>query len=102
LWKPSDTRDGKGGFYGYGGDFGEKLHDGTFVMDGLCFSDHTPTPGLMELKKVFAPVRAWVSDWNIVVHNEHDFVDLRDLTAEYKIEAFGERQVFALENLYFS
>lgn len=102
LWKPSNTRDGKGGFYGYGGDFGEKLHDGTFVMDGLCFSDHTPTPGLMELKKAFAPVRAWVSDWNIVVHNERDFVDLRDLTAEYKIEAFGERHVFALENLCFS
>lgn len=95
LWQPSDTTDGKGGFYGYGGDFGEQLHDGTFAMDGLCFSDHMPTPGLTELKHVFAPVRAWVRDRNIVVQNEHDFVDLRDLTAEYKIEAFGERHVFA-------
>jgi beta-galactosidase len=93
LWKRSNTRDGKGGFYGYGGDFGEKLHDGTFVMDGLCFSDHTPTPGLTELNKVFAPVRAWISEGDVVVLNEHDFVDLRDFTADYKIEAFGDRHV---------
>jgi beta-galactosidase len=66
LWQPSDTTDGKGAFYGYGGDFGEQLHDGTFVMHGLCFSDHMPTPGLTELKHVLAPVRAWVRDRNIV------------------------------------
>jgi beta-galactosidase len=94
LWKPSDTKDGKEGFYGYGGDFGEKLHDGTFVMDGLCFSDHTPTPGLTELKKVFAPLRVWVNGADIVVQNEYDFADLHDLTADYKVEAFGERYVF--------
>jgi beta-galactosidase len=102
LWKRSDTRDGRGGFYGYGGDFGETLHDGPFVMDGLCFSDHTPTPGLAEVKRLFAPVRAWVRDRNIVVQNEHDFVDLRGLTAEYKTEAFGERHVLGLENHCFS
>ena len=62
-------------------------------MDGLCFSDHTPTPGLTELKKVFAPIRAWVSDVDIVVKNEYDFVDLQDWTADYKIEGFGERYV---------
>jgi beta-galactosidase len=90
LWKRANTKDGKGGFYCYGGDFGEKLHDGTFVMDGLCFSDHTPTPGLTELKKVYAPVRAWVSDGHIVVQNEYDFADLHGLTADYKVEAFGE------------
>jgi beta-galactosidase len=70
------------------------LHDGTFVMDGLCFSDHTPTPGLMELKKAFAPVRAWISGVDIVVQNEYDFADLRDLTADYKVKAFDERHVF--------
>lgn len=91
LWKPSDTRDGKNGFYAYGGDFSEQLHDGTFVMDGLCFSDHSPTPGLVELKNAFAPVRVWISDGDIVVQNEHDFLDLHNLKAEYKIEAFGER-----------
>jgi beta-galactosidase len=29
-------------YYGYGGDFGEPVHDYNFVMDGLVTSDHTP------------------------------------------------------------
>ena len=44
-------------YFAYGGDFGEQLHDGNFVVDGLVFPDRTPSPGLLELKKVFEPVR---------------------------------------------
>ena len=44
-------------FMGYGGDFQDFPNDGTFVMDGLCFSNHTPTPGLTEFKKIIEPVR---------------------------------------------
>ncbi|WP_285725676.1 glycoside hydrolase family 2 TIM barrel-domain containing protein [Psychromicrobium xiongbiense] len=44
-------------FYGYGGDFGEVIHDGNFVMDGLLFSDGTPSPGLHEYKAVVQPYR---------------------------------------------
>ena len=39
-------------FFAYGGDFGEPLHDGNFVADGLLFPDRTPSPGLLEYKKV--------------------------------------------------
>ena len=45
------------GDFAYGGDFGEPLHDGNFVADGLVLPDRTPSPGLLELKAVFAPVR---------------------------------------------
>ena len=45
-------------YYAYGGDFGDVPNDDTFVMDGLCCSDHTPSPGLLEFKQVIAPVRA--------------------------------------------
>ncbi|GAB3895054.1 hypothetical protein GCM10029964_074390 [Kibdelosporangium lantanae] len=31
-------------FYAYGGDFGETIHDGSFVIDGLVFPDRTPSP----------------------------------------------------------
>ncbi|CRK03658.1 hypothetical protein BN1723_020892, partial [Verticillium longisporum] len=41
----------------YGGDFGDDPNDKNFVMDGLCFSDHTPTPGLVEYKKAIEPVQ---------------------------------------------
>ena len=40
-----------GEFFGYGGDFGEELHDGNFVCDGLVFPDRTPSPGLVEIQE---------------------------------------------------
>ncbi|KAJ9639400.1 Beta-galactosidase (Lactase) [Coniosporium tulheliwenetii] len=83
-------QDGKE-YYAYGGDFGDVPNDDTFVMDGLCYSDHTPTPGLTELKKVIAPVRLCVNGKGLLVSNEHDFVSLRHLVADYKVEAFGDR-----------
>lgn len=54
LKKPVPGRLGEH-FYGYGGDFGETVHDGTFVMDGLCTSEHNPTPGFYEYKYVIQP-----------------------------------------------
>ncbi|WP_227497333.1 glycoside hydrolase family 2 TIM barrel-domain containing protein [Planctomonas psychrotolerans] len=44
-------------FYGYGGDFGEVVHDGNFVMDGLVLPDDTATPGLIEFAAVAQPIR---------------------------------------------
>jgi beta-galactosidase len=43
-------------FYGYGGDFGEVLHDGNFVMDGMLLPDGTPTPSLAEFSRVNQPI----------------------------------------------
>ncbi len=44
-------------YFGYGGDFGEELHDGTFIADGLLLPDRTPSPGLVEMAAVYAPVQ---------------------------------------------
>jgi beta-galactosidase/evolved beta-galactosidase subunit alpha len=43
-------------YFAYGGDFGDFPNDGNFVMDGLCFPDRTPTPGLTEYKAVLCPI----------------------------------------------
>ncbi|CAH0022479.1 unnamed protein product [Clonostachys rhizophaga] len=51
----TQTEDGAQ-YYGYGGDFGDKLNDADFVLDGLLWSDHTPKPGLAEYKKVIEPL----------------------------------------------
>lgn len=40
----------------YGGDFGEPVHDGNFVIDGLVAADRTPRAQLADLAAVFAPV----------------------------------------------
>lgn len=58
-------------FYGYGGDFGEVVHDGTFVMDGMVLSDGTPTPGLAEFALVNAPVVLHVADDRLTVRNRY-------------------------------
>ena len=40
-----ETTDAEGNrIYGYGGDFGERLHDSNFVADGLVLPDRTPVP----------------------------------------------------------
>jgi beta-galactosidase len=43
-------------FYAYGGDFGEVVHDGNFVMDGMLLADGTPTPSLAEFTRVNQPM----------------------------------------------
>jgi beta-galactosidase len=76
---PLDSGSGRSG-YGYGGDFGEELHDSTFIIDGLVFPDRTPSPGLVEFKKVSEPVRIEGSaSGNISVTNRYDFVGLDHL-----------------------
>jgi len=86
--------DSLGQYYAYGGDFGDVPNDSTFVMDGLLFSDHTPTPGLIELKKVYAPVRGWKTEngRHIVIENEYQFIDLYHLAIDYKVETFGDEE----------
>ena len=56
-----EQTDAAGGtYYAYGGDFGEELHDSNFVADGLIFPDRTPSPGLLDYKKVIEPVRVTI------------------------------------------
>jgi len=47
--------------WAYGGDFGEVVHDGSFVADGLVLPDRTPSPGLLDLAVAYAPVRVVVT-----------------------------------------
>ncbi|GIJ99648.1 hypothetical protein Aspvir_003649 [Aspergillus viridinutans] len=90
-WANHGLWDEERGWYGYGGDFGDTPHDGNFVLDGLLFSDHTPTPGITEMKKAYAPVRVWPGeDGTLVVANDYNFVGLEGLQAVYKIEVFGD------------
>lgn len=63
-------------FYAYGGDFGEYPHDGNFVIDGLIFPDRTPSPGLIEYKKVIAPVVFEEKDGVVYATNRQAFEDL--------------------------
>ncbi|KAI0419829.1 beta-galactosidase [Xylaria grammica] len=73
-------------FYAYGGDFGDVPNDSNFIMDGVLFSDHTPTPGLTEYKKAIEPVKVVsYSPENITIVNRYDFITLDHLEASYII-----------------
>ncbi|MBC2906640.1 glycoside hydrolase family 2 TIM barrel-domain containing protein [Streptomyces cupreus] len=78
--------------YAYGGDFGEELHDGNFVCDGLIFPDRRPSPGLVEYKKVIEPVRIEGdgADGTVRVVNKYDFADLSALAFEWSYQVDGE------------
>ncbi|GAA2403029.1 glycoside hydrolase family 2 TIM barrel-domain containing protein [Streptomyces glaucosporus] len=85
------TADGRP-WFAYGGDFGEELHDGNFVCDGLLFPDRTPSPGLVEYKKVIEPVRIGGDGvaGTVRVANLHDVADLSHLAFTWSYEVEGE------------
>jgi beta-galactosidase len=62
-------------YYAYGGDFGEPVHDGNFVMDGMVLPDDTPTPGLAEFAAVNAPVVLTVDRGCMTITNRHHTLD---------------------------
>ncbi|KAL1654834.1 hypothetical protein SLS61_002583 [Didymella pomorum] len=87
-------------FYAYGGDFDEDVHDGTFVMDGLVNSDHSPNAGLVEYKKAIEPVQLLKSDDKKATFiNRYDFVTLDHLTLQYSVvsESSAESKTGSLE-----
>ena len=79
-------------FFAYGGDFGEDLHDGNFICDGLVFPDGTPSPGLTEYKKVIEPVRFSFAEQTgaITISNRYQFGNLSHLVFVWSAEADGE------------
>lgn len=86
-------------YFGYGGDFGEVVHDGNFVMDGLVLSDGTPSPGLLELAHAFAPVSADLvlppgagagTEPRLVLRNARHSTGTSDLAVRWSVEVDGE------------
>ncbi|MFJ3223799.1 glycoside hydrolase family 2 TIM barrel-domain containing protein [Streptomyces sp. NPDC086783] len=90
-WIDHGVRDERYGF-AYGGDFGEELHDGNFVCDGLLFPDRTPSPGLVEYKKVIEPVRITgdAAHGTLRITNRYDFADLSPLAFAWSFQVDGE------------
>ncbi|MFI1762681.1 glycoside hydrolase family 2 TIM barrel-domain containing protein [Streptomyces sp. NPDC020800] len=90
-WIDHGIRDERFG-YAYGGDFGEELHDGNFVCDGLLFPDRRPSPGLVEYKKVIEPVviEGDGAGGTVRVTNRYDFADLSELAFAWSYQVNGE------------
>ncbi|KAJ5151059.1 Glycoside hydrolase family 2 N-terminal [Penicillium canariense] len=78
-------RDGDVSYYAYGGDFGDQPNDADFILDGMVFSDHTPTPGLAEYKKAIEPVTVSLKEGRLEVVNHYDFSTLDHLSVSWHI-----------------
>lgn len=83
----SFTKEGEE-FFAYGGDFGDSPHDSNFVIDGMVMSDRTPSPALIEYKKVIEPIQA--ANFSLVnkvvtIKNNYDFSDLNHILALWEL-----------------
>ncbi|MEU4612418.1 glycoside hydrolase family 2 TIM barrel-domain containing protein [Streptomyces umbrinus] len=76
-------------YYAYGGDFGEVVHDGNFVMDGMLLSNDVPTPSLHEYKAVVQPVEFVFDGGKVAVTNLRHSADTSDLRFRWRVEHDG-------------
>jgi evolved beta-galactosidase subunit alpha len=75
-------------YYSYGGDFGDDPTNGAFCVDGLLMPDRTPSPGLLEYKKVIEPIETkevHLENGLIKVRNRYDFITLEHINLVYSI-----------------
>ncbi|WP_307060543.1 glycoside hydrolase family 2 TIM barrel-domain containing protein [Streptomyces achromogenes] len=76
-------------YHAYGGDFGEVVHDGNFVMDGMVLSDDVPTPSLHEFKAVTQPIRFAFDGDTLEITNLRHSADTSDLRFRWRVEHDG-------------
>jgi beta-galactosidase len=81
-------------YFAYGGDFGETVHDGNFLMDGMLLSDGTPSPGLFEWAQVVAPIRLTpqtrgAGEVVVRAENRRHSADARDVELKYTVTHDG-------------
>ncbi len=71
--------------WAYGGDFGETIHDGAFIADGIVFPDRTPKPVMYEHREIAAPVRLERAGDGLRITNRRHFRGLDRLAAEWRL-----------------
>lgn len=93
IWEWCDHAILKDGKYMYGGDFGEVVHDGNFVVDGYVFPDRKPMPSLGEYKKAIEPIK--IKSLNeektkYEFENRYDFIDTSHLDLYMYVKKEGK------------
>lgn len=79
-------------FMAYGGDFGDYPNDSNFCQDGYTTADRIPKAALIELRKVYEPVKLleYKKQTNTVaIKNVQDFLDTSNLEAYYELTKDG-------------
>lgn len=75
-------------YLAYGGDFGEKQHDGEFCGNGLIFADETISPKIWEVKAVYQNIeftRGSIKGKSVFVKNKFLFTDLAEFDVNWSM-----------------
>jgi beta-galactosidase/evolved beta-galactosidase subunit alpha len=92
-------------YFTYGGDYGDEVNDKQFNINGVIFPDRTPSPGLIEYKKVLEPVECHLIDaktGKVKLINRYDFASLNTLSLNWSLEHEGkilEQGIFQLPDV---
>lgn len=87
----STNKEGKK-YWAYGGDFGEKRHDGNFNNNGVIAPDQSVKPAILEAKKIHQPIDIEAIDIEkgiFDIRNNHHFSDLGRYDLKWQITANG-------------
>ncbi|WP_211212044.1 glycoside hydrolase family 2 TIM barrel-domain containing protein [Flexithrix dorotheae] len=79
-------------FWAYGGDFGEKINDGNFCLNGVVNPDRTAKPATWECKKIFQPVHIEATnllEGKVRVFNRHHFAALNQYDYSWTLTENG-------------
>ncbi|MGN0467501.1 MAG: glycoside hydrolase family 2 TIM barrel-domain containing protein [Acutalibacteraceae bacterium] len=94
IWEWADhaVHDEKAKYkYTYGGDHGEKYHDGNFCVDGLFYPNRKPHTGALEMQAVYRPIRAkYLSDNLYRFTNTNRFVNADEYKVSYEMLCDGK------------
>ena len=85
-----------GGALRYGGDFGEKEHDGNFCVDGILTADRKCKAGTLDMKKAYQPIAFSRTKNGIALFNKNYFKTAAGrLVLTYKDygEEMGEEEI---------
>jgi len=77
----------------YGGDFGEERHDGSFVCDGMFWSNRQPKPAMYEMKNIASPIeiaRKGNSGIQFTIVNRLFFTDTSNYAVSWEISIDGK------------
>ncbi len=74
----------------YGGDFGDRPHDGEFCGNGLVFADRRPTPKLMEVRWQYQPVRILPGKDGVLLKNGALFANTDRYDLRWQLLKNGE------------
>lgn len=77
-------------FVMHGQDVDYEPNGGRYSLHGLVFSDRTPTPGLAELAKAYAPLRIEVGEDAVTVRNDRHTAGTGDLEFAWTVERGAE------------